>query len=333
MGLLNSHVSTHRLQELIRPFRERGTARMFMYPAAPYLAHLLAQTWNTELFALTVNNTEADSLRAMMPAARVMCASLADARITHGSMSVAVVELPAPDPKMADDAWGYDDATPIAVLRRAALTLVPNGILVATMPIAGFTQRFWRTLTTWFDIVGTERLKDRDADVGVAVVGTLRPSFASTTPPAFPRLDKMSEAGLPARIGPLPAAPGKRVEFIATGFTYPQAMTEGRQHGVWTDPVTTARLVPDVEWTVRPLMPLARGHLGQLIACGAFNNALLQGPDGPVLLKGQTHKLRRETEKDKHVTTMRDQFQTTVTLLHLRTGQLEIVETGEDNAN
>ncbi len=84
-------------------------------------------------------------------------------------------------------------------------------------------------------------------------------------------------------------------------------------------------------------MPLARGHLGQLIACGAFNNALLQAPDGPVLVKGQTRTLRTETEsRDEptakgepatHVTTMRDAFTTTVTLLHLVTGEIESVQT------
>jgi len=332
MGLLTSYVSTDRIRNLILSSRGHGVARLFAYPADPYLLIELASVWDVEVYALAIDNAHANTLRTNLPSAHVVCAALSDARISHGSMSIAVVELPQPDE--TTDSWDLDnDTAPVSVLRRAALTLVPDGLVVAAIPPAAFTQKLWRALVTWFKVLEIERLVHQGNTVGVVVVGKLQSSFASTRIPAFPDLEKMATNSLPAGIASLPVAPKDKVTFIATGLTWDQAVAEGRQHGAWVDPAMVARLAPEVAWTVRPLMPLARGHLGQLIACGAFNNALLKGPDGPVLLKGQTHKIRTEVEKDKNLTTMRDAFQTTVTLLHLKTGRLEILDTNDDHVN
>jgi len=77
-------------------------------------------------------------------------------------------------------------------------------------------------------------------------------------------------------------------------------------------------------------MPLARGHLGQLIAAGAFNNVLLTGPDGrPILIKGRTDKIRRSHE-DGPAHTIREAFRTSVVALDPATGAFRILDASGD---
>jgi len=259
-------------------------------------------------------------------------------------MSAAVIELPDPSYARVDRGRWDHSVTPDEVLRRAALALAPDGVLLAAIHAASLTFKLWRRCTSWFEILALGQLVDEKQVVtGVIFAGRMQPRFVSTDTPPLPnpaRLPALTTLGTP--LAHLPAAPRASVQFSATYLTWEQAIAEARPHGVWADPSVSGRLVPNPGWTVRPLMPLSKGHLGQLIACGAFNNALLHGPDGPVLLKGQTHRLRSETgsatEPAAHgdpvtqLTTMRDAFRTTVTLLQLRSGDLHAVhsEDGDD---
>jgi hypothetical protein len=259
-------------------------------------------------------------------------------------MNAAIIELPAPS-RDADDPWDFEGSnTPDCILRRATLALAPAGLLVAAIPPATLRVKLWRTITTWFDVLGVVRLVDRGETMGVVVIGRLREGFGPSQLPSLPDPDTLSLfTTLRTPLAQLAPDPKGEVQFVATGLTWMQALAEGRERGAWSDPAVAARLAPEAVWDVRPLMPLARGHLGQLIACGAFNNALLEGPDGPVLLKGQTLKIRTETENAtepaakgepaKQLTTMRDAFRTNVTLLHLRTGEIRSVQSHENNGD
>jgi len=320
-----------------------------MYPSDQRLASYLANAWQADLFAVVPDNGTADRLRAGIPSANIVCATLSDLRISHGSMSVAVVELPDPsNNSRANNPHDLldlnDGATPQGILRRAALALAPGGLLLAAIPVSAFTIKLWHNLSTWFEVFGLAQVRDRHKTTGIVVAGRLLDGYAPFQLRPLPDLEKLPFVSAPSTpFARLPVAPKGQVLFSATGLTWAQALTEGRQHGVWRDPAVAARLAPDFTWNVQPLMPLARGHLGQLIACGAFNNALLRGADGPVLLKGQTRKIKNETENTtepdekgqppKHRTTMRDAFKTVVTLLHLRTGEIETVHSEDANGD
>jgi hypothetical protein len=343
MGIL-SDITVDHFAKLFAPAAGRRAARLFVYPGDSHWTGQISAGWKADLFAIVSDTTTAEGLRKDAPTANVVRAALRDVRVSHGSMNVAVIELPAPSPD-ADDPWDPDgNGSPDGVLRRATLAPAPAGLLVAAIPLATLRVKLWRTLTTWFDLLWVVRLVDRGETTGVIVVGRLRDGYGPSQAPALPDPDTLPLfTTLKVPLAPLAPAPKGDVQFLATGLTWTQALAEGRQRGAWSDATVTARLAPDAVWDVRPLMPLARGHLGQLIACGAFNNALLQGPEGPVLLKGQTHKIRAETENStehaakgepaKHLITMRDAFRTNVTLLHLQTGEIQSVQSDETDGD
>ena len=343
MGLVGS-IDVDHFTKLFAPAVGRRPARLFVYPGDGHWAGQVAPSWRADLFAVVSNHQDAENLRRDAPTSNVVCAALRDVRVSHESMNVAVIELPTLS-RDRGDPWDFEGSnTPDGILRRAMLTLAPEGLLVAAIPPATLRVKLWRTITTWFDLLGVARLMDGKETTGVVAVGRLRDGFGPSQAQALPDPDALPLfATLKAPIAQLAPAPKGEVQFTATGLTWTQALAEGRERGVWSDPAVAARLAPDSVWDVRPLMPLARGHLGQLIACGAFNNALIQGPDGPVLLKGQTLKTRTETENTtepaakgepaKHLTTMRDAFRTNVTLLHLEIGEIQTVQSDEPDGN
>lgn len=339
MGLVGS-IDVDHFVKLFAPAAGRRPARLFVYPGDGHWASKVTASWKADLFAVVSNNGDAERLRRDAPASNVVCATLRDVRVSHGSMNAAVIELPAPS-RDADDPWELEgSSTPDGILRRATLVLAPAGLLVAAIPPVTLRVKLWRSIATWFDLLGVVRLVDGKDTTGVVVVGRLRDGFGPSQAQALPEMENLSLfTSLRVPLAQLAPAPKGDVQFTATGLTWTQALAEGRERGVWSDPAVAARLAPEPVWDVRPLMPLARGHLGQLIACGAFNNALLHGPDGPVLLKGQTLKIRTETENTtepaakgepaKHLTTMHDAFRTNVTLLHLQTGEIQSVQSDE----
>ncbi len=100
--------------------------------------------------------------------------------------------------------------------------------------------------------------------------------------------------------------------------------------GLWDDPEVTKRLWPSLTPALlRPLMPLARGHLAQFGVSGLLRNTVLHARDGtPYLVKGRAIKARNvrayEEENEKgnavSVRVTRESAETGVTLLNLRTG-------------
>lgn len=76
-------------------------------------------------------------------------------------------------------------------------------------------------------------------------------------------------------------------------------------------------------------MPLRRGHLALLIAAGLLNNVALQQGDRRVLVKGRTRKtfvLRASDDPDTVIE--REVVETSIMVLNLDTGALELVEQG-----
>jgi len=101
--------------------------------------------------------------------------------------------------------------------------------------------------------------------------------------------------------------------------------------GLWDDPEVTKRLWPPLTPALlRPLMPLARGHLAQFGVSGLLRNTVLHATDGtPYLVKGRAIKAQNvrayAEENDKghavSVRVTRESAETGVTLLNLRTGE------------
>jgi SAM-dependent methyltransferase len=114
--------------------------------------------------------------------------------------------------------------------------------------------------------------------------------------------------------------------LFASGELDPQAVTEAaRRLGAWSHPAVMAQLWPDDDAHLRPLMPLRKGHLAQLVAAGFLNNILLQDGDVTVLVKGRTEKRFRVVSDNENTRVEREEIATSVVLLDLQTGELRQV--------
>ena len=107
------------------------------------------------------------------------------------------------------------------------------------------------------------------------------------------------------------------------------AAEEARQRGLWTNPALVERFWPAEDRSVRPLMPLRRGHLAVLIAAGFLNNILLEDGSRRVLVKGRVTKVSRSVESaDPDVEVEREVLRTSVVMLDLESGCFEDIEHG-----
>ncbi len=121
--------------------------------------------------------------------------------------------------------------------------------------------------------------------------------------------------------------------FASLIFDPQQAAAEARRRGAWAQPDLAEQLWPSDEQPVRPLMPLRRGHLALLIAAGLLNNCVLLDGERSVLVKGRTFKELVAIESDdEEVEIQREVIRTSVTVLDLVTGDLEVVEQGGGEA-
>ena len=117
--------------------------------------------------------------------------------------------------------------------------------------------------------------------------------------------------------------------FSAYAFDPALAASEARRSGVWAHAALIERIWPPEERTVRPLMPLRRGHLAVLIAAGFLDSVVLESQGRRLMVKGRTYKVWIDAHSpDPNVEVQREVLRTTVTVLDLRSGELQVVDTG-----
>jgi hypothetical protein len=145
----------------------------------------------------------------------------------------------------------------------------------------------------------------------------------------LPTLPDESEPNSPLLALRIPAVPSGEILFSSLFFDAAQAASEARRRGAWVQPQLAEQLWPDDERPVRPLMPLRRGHLALLIAAGFLNNTVLSQGEERVLVKGRVRKAFVPVETDDPDTVVeREVIRTSVVVLDLRSGALELVEQG-----
>jgi hypothetical protein len=105
-----------------------------------------------------------------------------------------------------------------------------------------------------------------------------------------------------------------------------------RRAGVWASPTLAEQLWPADERPIRPLMPLRRGHLAQLIAAGFLNNHVLEAGGDRFLVKGHTRKELIVVADDEERRIEREAIRTSVMYCDLRTGAIRAVGNGADGA-
>lgn len=218
-------------------------------------------------------------------------------------------------------------------------TPAPGGLLVFIVPQARLAQSA-RYLAAHYEDLRCYRFQDpeynpfrqcvllaRKRKVQAAAPG-LRATIEDWASGEIPVLPE------PGTVGPLFDLPSLRAGPVtfASQFVEPrEAAVEARERGLWANPALVERLWPAEERTVRPLMPLRRGHLAVMVAAGFLNNIVLDDGARCVLVKGRVIKVSRPVESaDPDVEVEREFLRTSVVMLDLKTGVFEQIDQGGD---
>jgi len=160
---------------------------------------------------------------------------------------------------------------------------------------------------------------------------SLRATVESWATGPLPELPAAGDAGSQRT---LPILPTGDVLFTSFAFDPAEAAAEARRSGVWAHAALMERLWPPEERRVRPLMPLRRGHLAVMIAAGFLDNILLDSDGKRLLVKGRTYKVSVPVfSPDPDVEVEREVMRTSVVALDLRTGEVEVIDTGSGDTS
>jgi hypothetical protein len=288
-------------------------------------AATLARTLGAESYGIELNAERAAAARARLD--HVLATSAFSVRLAHGVFSCLFL-----NPHYADD--GEKRRLEHAFLTSLTRALCPGGVLVFLIPQRRLAVSA-RYLASHYAGFAAYRFPDPEfaAFQQMALLATRKPQPA-LDPAAQAQLEAWSDgtlAPLPdAPTGPLlylPALPRGEVLFAPLFFDPAQAAAETRRRGVWAQPALAEQLWPPDERPVRPLMPLRKGHLALLIAAGLLNNVLLRQGPKRLLVRGRTHKEFLDIENDDETTQVeREVLRTTVVVLDLTTGALEVID-------
>jgi hypothetical protein len=260
----------------------------------------------------------------------VLATSAFTVRLANGAFSLLWLNPPYD----ADDEKRRLEHAFLTGLSRA---LCPGGVLVFLVPQVRLAVSA-RYLAAHY--AGLRAYRFPDPEYGafrqMALLATRRPQ-ATADAAAQAQLEAWSAGDLPplpeepdAPPIVVPALPRAEVLFAPLAFDPRLAAQEARRRGVWAQPAFAEQLWPPDERPVRPLMPLRRGHLALLIAAGLLNNVVLRQSGRRVLVKGRSHKeLVRVESDDAHADVRLEVLRTSVVVLDLDTGAVEVVEQGD----
>lgn len=294
-------------------------------------AAAIAQAVGAETFGIEINDERAQAARTRL--GHVLTGSAFSARLANGAFSCLWLNAP----------YDYDEEKrrlEHAFLTSMTRALCPGGVLVFLIPQRRLAVSA-RYLASHYGGFLAYRFPDPEyAAFRQIVLFAIRKAQPTLDPPAQASLESWSGCDL----APLPDAPARppfippdlpagEILFASLFFDPPQAAAEARRRGVWVQPQLVEQLWPPDERPVQPLMPLRKGHLALLIAAGMLNNVVLSEGGQRVLVKGRTHKELVPVESaDEETEIEREVLRTSVTVLDLTTGVLEVIEQGGASA-
>ena len=310
-----------RVMRLLDPCAGMGDA------AAHVGTSLGAETYGIEL------HTERAAI-ARSQLNHVLATSAFSVRVANGAFSCLYLNPP------------YDQETEQRRLEHAFLTaftrvLCPSGVLVFIIPQRQLAVSA-RYLASHYQELVVYRFPDPEfAAFNQVVLFACRKHLPGYDAQTHAQVEAWSAADLPplpddptdGPCYPPPLQPAGNILFASLFFDADQAAAEAQQRGVWSQPQLIDQLWSADVRPVRPLMPLRRGHLALLIAGGLLNNVVLRQGGRHVLVKGRTYKELVEIDNDDdRVLVEREVLHTSVTVLDLDTGMLEVIRQGATGA-
>lgn len=287
----------------------------------------LARALGAESYGIEINGERAERCRRQVD--HVLATSAFTVRIANGAFSLLALNPP----------YSFDDEKrrlEHAFLTGLSRALCPGGVLLFLIP-----QRHLAVSARYLaaHYAGFRAFRFPDPEFGefgqIVLLATKRAQPALDLE-AQARLEAWSSADLPPLPDELegspasvPALPRVEILFAPLAFDPALAAQEARRRGVWTQAAFAEQLWPPDEQATRPLMPLRRGHLALLVAAGLLNDVVLNQDERRVLVKGRTRKELVPVESDDADTEIqREVLRTSVVVLDLDSGAIEVVEHG-----
>lgn len=222
----------------------------------------------------------------------------------------------------------------LTFLRETQEWLMTGGVLVYLIPQPRITTDIAVRLATHFEQVRLFRFPgtsyDRFRQVVILAIKRQQPR----------RDDRMALTIAQARNDQLPELPPAttktyrippmaetRFYFRAAEVDPHEALTEALAAGVWHSRSWTDLVAPtETTHTIKPLMPLRRGHIAMALAAGLLDNMRVSRDKRQFLVKGRLRKVQEDitTDQDREDALNRklDRFRTSITVLDLEDGSL-----------
>ena len=248
---------------------------------------------------------------------RVVHADAYKLRCTHQAFSVLFV-----NPPYDDDAAGRRQEE--TFLSHTLPYLASGGVLIAILPIARMVhRRICALATTWCTDLHVVRFPDPEyaAFTQAVLFGVKRARGERNAIGAGTLAGQIMAA---SSLGQQPART-YRVPRLTTPWELTsleidphEACALVRTHSpLWQTPEAQDYFTDTQHHDCHPLLPPRKAHVATLAAAGLLNNAIIDGPDGPLVLKGSIRKQFRvdaERSSDEKVVE-REQLQITIKVI------------------
>jgi SAM-dependent methyltransferase len=278
---------------------------------------LMTQRLSTPCYTVGVELNRERAAEAQRILSRALHADVFKIRCTHQAFSLLFL-----NPPYDDDAGGRREEEHF--LKQTLAYLAPKGILVYLIPLSRLAHpRICTLLTTWCTDLTVLRFPSPEYEVfkqGI-VLGT-RKARGERNPTAAGMLER--------DVYTAPALSARPLRV----YTLPRISTSWDLTSLEIDPVEAQRLLraysplwqtPEAhyyctDYTTRrchPLLPPRKAHVATLTAAGLLNNAVIDGPAGPQVLKGSIRKQFQVdlARSDEDKTVMREQLLITIKVI------------------
>jgi len=235
-----------------------------------------------------------------------------------------------------DDSGDKDKRLEHKFLLESRKYLVPDGVLVLIIPQHRLITLSARHLAAWYTDFQVFKFPGKSYDQFKQIVlFGVRKTEAMVDPAAFETLQIIPVKGLEdlcEQQEPIFTLPANRIDdnqfFLKSIDLDPiEVLHETEKYGAWSQ-VEKLTQPKDLDMRGRVLMPLRKGHLAILIACGMCNG-VIQKNGTRLLVKGVAKKEEVKTVEHKGKTTVEtvtDRIKIGISALDLGTGNLIKIE-------
>ena len=251
---------------------------------------LLTQDLSTPLRAVGVELNRERAAEAQGTLSRALHADVFKIRCTHQAFSLLFL-----NPPYDDDASGRREEEHF--LKQTLAYLAPKGILVYLIPLSRLAHpRICTLLTTWCTDLTVLRFPSPEyAAFKQGIVLGMKKARGERNPAAAGALERdvYTAPALSARPLRLYTLPRVTTSWDLTSLEIDpvEAQRVLRAHSpLWQTPEAHYYCADRTRRTCRPLLPPRKAHVATLTAAGLLNNAVIDGPAGPQVLKGSIRK-------------------------------------------